>query len=175
MLQIKRIACYGLPRYPRGGQYVMPSKSTVAMVRETAALLALAALVESCDNPSGAPMPPRYVSEASARQAIGQVFAGRNLALDTSQVVRVPLDGVDTLVLNVDGFNDSLQVGYEYILWDDREQFTPPVCKTLDSLNLVATPHILTVDAEADRVGAEARLQLIVNQFLDSLAAHGVI
>jgi len=177
MLQIKRIIRYDLPRYPRCGQYVCPPRSSGAFVRDAAALLALAALLDACDERplGGVPVPPRYVSEIDARQIMNQVFADRDITLDSSQVVTIPIGVHDTLTLNVDGFNDSLQVGYEYILWDDQEQFTPDVSRTLDSLNLAATPHILTVDAELDKAGAEAHLQLVVQEFLDSLAAQGVI
>jgi hypothetical protein len=177
MLQIKRIVRYNLPRYPRGGQYVYPPSTAGARVRDVAALLALAALIESCGDTStgGVPLPPRSVSEASARQIITQVFTGRTIALDSSQVVTIPLSAADTLVLNVDGFNDSLQVGYEYVLGDDELQFPPAVCNTLDSLNESATPHILSIDPEVQRAAAEAHLQQVVQQFLDTLAAHGVI
>jgi hypothetical protein len=137
------------------------------------------ALIESCDkngtSTGGVPQPPLYVSEASARQIITQVFTGRTIALDSSQVVTIPLSAVDTLVLNVDGFNDSLQVGYEYVYGDDELQYPPAVCNTLDSLNESATPHILTIDPEIRRAAAEEHLQQVVQQFLDTLAAHGVI
>jgi hypothetical protein len=177
MLQIKRITRYNLPRYPRGGQYICPPSTVGAKIRDVSALLALAALIESCDDhtTSGVPIPPNFISEVNARRVITNVFTARNIALDSNQVVTIPLDGVDTLVLNVDGFNDSLQVGYEYILWDDALEFTPAVSSVLDSLNHHATPHVLTVDAEPRGANAEAHLQQVVQQFLDSLGAHGVI
>jgi hypothetical protein len=139
--------------------------------------LALAALLDACDEQplGGMPVPPKYVSEVDARQIINQVFIDRDITLDSSQIVSIPMGAHDTLILNVDGFNDSLKVGYEYILWDDQEQFTPAVSRTLDSLSDSATPHILTVDAELDKAGAEAHLQTIVREFLDSLAEQGLI
>jgi len=177
MLQIKQITRYDFPRYPPCGQYVCPPSTTGGKVRDVVALLALAALLDACDERplGGVPVPPKYVSEVDARQIINQVFIDRDITLDSSQIVSIPMGAHDTLTLNVDGFNDSLQVGYEYVYWDDQLQFTPPVCATLDSLNLASTPHILTVDAEPDKAGAEMHLQKVVEDFLDSLAEQGVI
>ncbi len=177
MLQITKITQYARPKYPHGGQYVCPPSTAGARVRDAAALLSLVALLDSCgtEPTGGVPPPPQLLSEASARQIIKQVFTARSITLDTSQVVTIPLSPTDTLELNLDSFNDSLQVGYEYIYEGDNTEFTPAIRNTLDSLNEESMPHILTLDAETQRAAAEAHLQQVVNEFLDSLHAQGVI
>jgi hypothetical protein len=176
MLQIKQIARYELPKYPRGGEYIHPPRTSAALLRDAAVLIAVATVLDSCVPPlMGKLALPKYVTELDARQAIGEVFATQGVKLKPDRTVAVRFGQSDSLVLSIDGFNDSLQVGYEYVSVDDRAMFTPGVCARLDSLNRSASPHILTVDAEVQQDGAEAHLRQVVETFLDSLKAQGVI
>lgn len=176
MLQIKQITTYNLPRYPQCGQYVCPPRSSVALVRDAAALVAMAALLDSCMwHTTGVPPPPEFVSEFNARQTIEKVFSSRGIALAADQLITVPGLNSDSLSLVVDGFNDSLQVGYEYVVDQDWVAFPSEVCDRLDSLNRTATPHITAIQAPWQAEDAEAYLRRVVEAFLDSLKSQGVI
>jgi hypothetical protein len=176
MLQIRRVDRYDLPRYPRYGQYVLPPNSTGAKVRDAVALVVVAASLESCIPPiMGVPIHPYNVSELDARQTIDAAFAERGIKLSTDRSVAVPLSKKDTVKLEIDGYNDSLQIGYEYISYGDRAAFTSEVCYVLDKLKRTASPHIATLQPVVEGVDAQAHLRQIVAAFLDSLKAQGAI
>ncbi len=156
MLRITQISRYDLPRYPQGGQYVHPPRSSAAKVRDAAALSILAYALRSCGPwMGGKPLPPKYVTEIEARLVIGEVFAARGIKLVADQAVTVPFSQSGSAKLVVDGFNDSLQVGYEYISIEDKPIFTDDVCRRLDNLNRDASPHIITLPTEVEGEDAE--------------------
>jgi hypothetical protein len=176
MLQIKQIARYDLPRYPKHGQYVYPPSTAGARVRDVAALLALAALIESCMwHTAGIPPPVKYFSELEARKAIEGAFSARGIRLQADRTVVLPTADSDSLVLTIDGFNDSLQVGYEYVVDQDWSVFTSDVCHLLDSVNRTATPHIAAFQAQSPAEDSDKYLRRVAEAFLDSLKVQGVI
>jgi hypothetical protein len=178
MLHIKQIDRYDLPRYPRGGQYVCPPRSSGAIARNSATLLMLGALLDSCGGwvpMGGMPIAPKCVSEERAREIIGNVFVARGIRLQADWTVAVPIGHADSLSLNADGFNDSLQVGYEYISSDDGPVFTNDARYWLNNLDHSASPHVLVLNEEVERAEALNHLQQMTEAFLDSLKVQGVI
>jgi hypothetical protein len=171
MLEIRQIAKYNRARYPRHGEYVLPSKSVPHIVRDLAVLTALAALTETC----GPPPPPRFLSEYDARWIITQAFSNAGLSFREDTKVLVRLSGGNSTELNLDGYNDSLKVGYEYVSRGDRDEFTAEICRQLESSKYTSAPHVLTVDALLERESPQEHLEGVVKAFLDSLKAHGVI
>ena len=81
----------------------------------------------------------------------------------------------DSTVLYIDGYNDSLRVGYEYIADKDRDDFTYDVVDALADSTEADGPYIKTVNEVIDHSSSQDHLELTVESFIDTLKAHGVI
>ncbi len=178
MLEITRLEIYDRARYPRFGHYVRPPKSIARVVRDVAPLAAMTALLESCSsNPptGGVPEPPKLVTEAQARAVIDSAFASQDVTMRFDVDTTIHFAPNDSASLSLDGYNDSLKVGYEFVAGADSLTFTPEVCDKLDDSTYAMEPNILVMDGEYRLNDYHQRLELAVQNFLDSLRAHGVI
>lgn len=180
MLSIKPLRRYDLAKYPLAGHYQAPPQTYAGLARNAIALAALAGLLESCFPIAGKLPAPPMLSEVDARATIMKAFASQNITLSPDQQLAV-LDGSDTLaVVTADGYNEQLKIGFEYITPADRNEFYEQVRQSLDRTKLDGPVHILTIDAQpscsnTQDNSAELHLQQVVNDFLASLRAQGVI
>lgn len=177
MLKIRPLAMYHRAKYPAFGMFHNAPKTTPGKIRDITVLAGLAVMLDSClpFSTSGVPVPPRMISEADARNMIDKVFVSYGLSVEHDLKLRYSLNGNDSTLLEIDGYDDSLNVGYEYISVDDRLTFTRSLSAHLDSLKLSDSPHILPIDALPDSERDSQLLEQISRSFLDSLKAHGVI
>jgi len=179
MLEIHRVNRYQTALYP-AGRYVknVPALPESLVKRGAISLLALAVLETlSCETRTGVAgilRPPDMVTENEARQVIEQVFADSGVQMERDLRLIVHLAGNDSVELDLDGFNDSLQVGYEYIYdREDRESFNQRARQALDSLLYEKGPYIEPFDQWPK--GYESDLRMEVEAFIDTLKAHGII
>lgn len=176
MLKIKPVERYRNPRYPRGVYCECPDFISLSTPRGALTAAVMAFLLEAC-NGSGTtgppPLPPEMVTESEARAIIDQVFAGNGISLTHDVDLNIETHPGDTVAINVDGFNDSLQVGYEYM--DDRDYltFTPEVRAALDSLVNESGPYVKSIDFTPREQAA--LLEAVAQEFIDSIRADGAI
>ncbi|PWB71850.1 hypothetical protein C3F09_07405, partial [candidate division GN15 bacterium] len=171
MLEIIRLETYDRARYPRFGHYVRPPKSIARVVREVAPLAAITALLQSCSSggpTSGVPEPPRLITEAEARAVIDSAFATEDIAMRSDVDTTIHFAPNDSASLSLDGYNDSLKVGYEYVGGADSLTFTPEVCDKLDDSTYTMEPSVLVMNNEYRIDDYHQRLELAVQNFLDS-------
>jgi hypothetical protein len=174
MLQIKPIITYTVAKYPEGSPYVGPPRETGGVIRDAALLATIATLMQSCFPIMGVPLPPKILSENEARAKIVNLFAKRGVALTEDSMLQIKTDG-DSIRLVLDGYNDSLRVGYEYIQGTDMETFTPEACAEIDSLQATGAQHILLIKDRESATRYEQVTDMIVERFLNTLKAQGII
>jgi hypothetical protein len=181
VLRIRRVKRYRIARYPRGrySDYTPPLPESL-FKRGAISLFALTVLETlSCDSGNGVtgppPLPPKLVTENEARPIIEQVFADNGVQLERDLPLILHLAADDSVTLDVDGFNPSLRVGYEYVFEQDSKTFTPRVVEVLDSLVNESGPYIKPVDSIYKEGDYSAALRATVQEFIDTLKAHGVI
>lgn len=181
MLTIRRVKRYRVARYPRGrySDYTPPLPESLVK-RGAVSLFALAALETlGCDSGNGVtgppPLPPDLVTENEARQIIEQVFVDNGVQLGRDLPFILHLAADDSVTLDLDGFNSPLRVGYEYVIENDWATFTPQVWNALDSLANENGPYIKPVEAIEETGDYSSVLRATVQEFIDTLKAHGVI
>jgi hypothetical protein len=176
MLEIKPVTRYSVPKYPQGVYSECPDFISLATPRGamTAAVLALL-LESSCGGGQTGPppLPPDMITESEARTVIDQVFANAGIDLVNDYQLRLETQPGDTADLSIDGYNDSLEVGYEYLYQYDWDTFIPDVRATLDSLADDSGPYVKAIDEKP--AGSNAVLRAIAQEFIDSLRASGAI
>lgn len=175
MLEIRRVDRYTRAKYPRG-RFAEPCILPKSLARRGAASALMLALLEGCTGTGVTgppPLPPTMVTENEARQIIEQTFQNDGIALQEDVPFVLHYGKSDSTVLELDGFNDSLQVGYEYIYGSDQDSFTPRVQSALDSLANENGPYIKPVDAVDDHY--RVFIQETIEEFIDTLKANGII
>ncbi|MBI4720717.1 MAG: hypothetical protein HY770_05775 [Chitinivibrionia bacterium] len=182
MLTIRRVNRYRSARYPAGRWVKCEPRLPESLVRRGAASLFALAVLEtlSCDNRNGVvgppPLPPELVTENEARLVIEQVFEDNGIPMERDVLLMLRLAGGDSVGIELDGFNDSLRVGYEYISYpEDRGEFNWHVRETLDSLFSEDGPYIKGIDTWGKYDGFESILRLEIEAFIDTLKSHGII
>ncbi|MDI6739956.1 MAG: hypothetical protein QME74_06290 [Candidatus Edwardsbacteria bacterium] len=176
MLQIKRIAKYKAPRYPRGIYHRRRAHGAVSLAKGGAASLAMLLLLEACSKkPLGTtgppPVMPDLLTENEARAVVNQVFANNQVGLQSDHDCVLKYSSGDSAVLNLDGFNDSLKVGYEYICGDsDQASLSPRVTQALDSARHHGGPYVRWSYQTDDGNYLKSRIQ----SFIDSLRSEGI-
>jgi hypothetical protein len=180
MLEISPVTRYTVAKYPHG-QFVMSSPLLARSPAARGAVsVALLALLEACDGfgtgtTGPPPVVPELVTENEARQIIEATFAGEGVGFDNDVRFVLRRGPNDSTELELDGFNDSLGVGYEYITESDGADFTWPVRQTLDSLMNDSGPYIKPVSAVFKEGDYHQHLREIVEEFVDTLKANGII
>ncbi|NIO29924.1 MAG: hypothetical protein GTO29_15380 [Candidatus Latescibacteria bacterium] len=140
--------------------------------------LAMIALIESCDSAGTVGPPPvmaDMVTENEARQIINRVFESNNVHLQEDIRFILRLSQNDSTELNLDGFNDTLQVGYEYLSSADWGSPVHLAWRTLDSLTQEAGPYIKVMDEKTKYPNYQLFMEGVVQEFIDTLKARGVI
>lgn len=171
MLQIKQVKRYGAAQYPRGSYYRRPDRTALPYVRRGLAATGVVVSLQmtGCLFPMPGAMPVRSLSEADARPVIVRTFARQGISL-TNDVLFI----IQGKQLAVDGYNDSLKVGYEYVSAEDQNSFTSEIIKELAGTRYGVGPHIEILEPAPARM-PQSELELAVLQFVDSLRAVGVI
>ena len=176
MLEIKPVKSYKLPRYPQGSYYETPQHYPWNLVTVGVASTALLALL-GCSSNYGVvgppPLPPKYITESEARIIINQVFAQNGIQLD-DDVPYSLVTGNRTIALELDGFNEQLKLGYEYISSaEDWETFTPEVVTALDEAcaSKNASPCIEIIQPTENK----EYLENAVQEFIAELRSTGVL
>jgi hypothetical protein len=181
VLKIRRMARYSAARYPRGPYKPNQPGTVESLAKRGGATLLLLALYEACGD-SGVtgppPVMPDMVTESEARQIITGVFDRNGIDLEEDYRLVFQMGPGDSVVLDVDGFNDSLLVGYEYVVPDDRSTFNDEVRDSLRQAANNTGPYIKTLEAMDKYPGDDSyirRLETQIEAFVDTLKAHGVI
>jgi hypothetical protein len=183
MLRIKRVASYSVPKYPQELFHPWRGPAAQTYVRRGVASAALLALLESCDGDDGVwpggrgttgvpPVPPA-ITETEARVIITNVFADNGIALTPDVTLSVIGGAGDTTEVVLDGYNDSLRVGYEYVYYNDENVFTHDLVAQLDADAAASGPYIKAAYMSYRGEGGE--LEYIMQAFIDTLKAHGKI
>jgi len=179
-LEIRRLTRYTIAKYPRGQYREKAPVFAESLVKRGAVSLAMLALLESsaCDETGTTgppPVMPKLVTENEARQIITQAFGTYGIDLHEDVGLMLHFGQNDSMQLTLDGFKSSLGVGYEYISGLDGEEFTPAVRNALDSLLDEQGPYITSIDAVETKQDYETILREAVDEFIDTLKAHGII
>ncbi len=182
MLKIQKVAKYDVPKYPKGLYYQKPPPFPGELLKRGAATLAMLALLESCSEKTVGttgppPVLPDMVTENEAQQIINQVFTVNGLILENDVPFVLHLGPNDSTELRLDGFNDSLHVGYEYLTDTDNEDFNNEVLQRLDDLSTSAGPYIKVLQTEHKypHYDYQMIMESYVQEFIDTLKARGVI
>jgi len=150
------------------------------LLRDSAIVAGMVLLVESCSGGGTTgppPVLPDMVTETEARSVVNRVLQNNGITWQNDAPLSLSFGVGDTVHLVVDGYNDSLRVGYEYVTRNDNATFTPRVMAALDSAAKAQGPYIEVID-EIDRrehFDYQQLLERSMQQFLDTLKAHGVI
>jgi hypothetical protein len=121
------------------------------------------------------------VTESEARSIVNRVLQDNGITWQDDVPFTLNLASGDSVQLMVDSYNDSLRVGYEYVAFNDcgsdYETFTPRVTSALDSLAKAQGPYIDVIYDinRREHSDYEQILERSMQQFLDTLRAHGVI
>jgi hypothetical protein len=181
-LEIKQVRSYQRAKYPRltyqESRRIYPGNLLMAGMT-SAALLALlgSACVEQADIRPGLvgppPMDPNYVTENEARSVINEVFARNGITLNSDVTLDFLRDNKDRVILNLDGFNSKLNIGYEYIFGDDNTAFTPEVITDLEKAYSAGEtgPFVITVSPPR----SPEELESLIQEFIAGLRSKGIL
>jgi hypothetical protein len=178
MLRIRQVKTYRIAKYPQGEYRPKQQHPAVGVATQGILSVLLLALVDSCEGPGTTgppPIAPDLLTENEARILVEKVFNNNSIQLTRDYKLEVALGDNDTLSLDLDGYNDSLQVGYEYIGQGDELTFKNSVVNTLDSLNSESGPYIDPIPPTYTDQEYREYLEKSVQEFIDSLKAEGVI
>ena len=179
MLRIRRVRRYRRARYPRGRYRARRRRSAGPATTGGITAAILMTLTEACDTGVGVtgppPVLPEMVTENEARQAIRSVFLTNGIQLEEDVALVFRWDQ-DSLAFDVDGFNDSLQVGFEYVNPDGEPgSFSNTFLTALSEAKAGDGPYIEWVGpTPLDPTSLEA-LQTEIQTFIDLLRAQGII
>jgi hypothetical protein len=178
MLEVRQVRKYSLAKYPPGNYQEPPGHLLPEFLKDSALAAAMMLLVESCGTTTGGiPNPPEMVTENEARSILNRVLQNNGITWQNDAPLAVNLGGGDTAQLVIDSYNDSLRVGYEYVTGNDYATFTPRVATALDSVAKAQGPYIEVINEinRREHSDYEQFLETSMQQFLDTLRAHGVI
>jgi hypothetical protein len=178
LLKIKPVRRYRIARYPQGTYRPHSDLISDALYKGALAPAAMLLIMEtSCGSGTTGPppLPVDLVTENEARAVFDQVFADNNITLENNVSLWFKTAANDSIQLDVDGYNDSVNVGYEYMAGEDYRLYTPEVRAALDSAIHDAGPYINVVQPIEKGDNYETVLENIMQGFIDSLKAQGVI
>jgi hypothetical protein len=122
------------------------------------------------------PVMPEMVTETEARQIINRVFLDNNVTLQQD----FPLVfkwAQDSIAFDVDGYNEELRVGYEYINPDysDNQYFSQDTRTALSTAKEADGPYIEVVDPGFNLPKGQAEIEAQIQAFIDKLKGMGII
>ncbi len=177
-MKIKRLRRYTRAKYPRG-TYRRSRKSPVGQTAKGGLIsLLIVALTEACDGvgvTGPPPVIPEMVTENEARQVINQVFLENAVALQQDfPLVFKWAQG--SLAFDVDGFNETLGVGFEYVNPDGESPSLSQEFRTaLDAAEEDDGPYIEIVESAVWEPNYGAAMELQILAFIEKLRGMGII
>lgn len=174
MLRIKQVGSYSIARYPEVVFRPWRRSAAPALIRSSTVSAALLLILESCDSigTSGPPpVPPEFLTENEARAVITGVFSDNGIPLVEDVPLSLVVSPGDTAHVVLDGYNESLRVGYEYLTLYDDETFTHELITSIETNNADAGPYIKVAPPEYE----ESYLENLMQAFIDTLKAQGKI
>lgn len=177
MLKVRRLKRYRTAKYPRH-EYISkePGPADELLKLGGTSILLLALMENSgCAVTGPPPVDPDMITENEARQIITQVFDENGITLDEDYQLVLRSSANDSILFNVDGFNDSLQVGYEYFAVPNDNPFDQTAYEALNDSAQASGPYVKTLDEIPRDVPYRDLLERRVEAFIDSLKAHGII
>ncbi|PKK83167.1 MAG: hypothetical protein CVT49_10180 [candidate division Zixibacteria bacterium HGW-Zixibacteria-1] len=184
MLKHERIAKYNRARYPKYYFYrrIPAMHENIVKYGLGAAVIITALENIGCIGNGIAgppPIPPGMVTENEAREVVDSVFSANGINLTEDVILKIETAPGDSVELSVDGFNDSLKTGYEYISIEDsirdNDEYTPEVISRLNELTAQDGPYIKTIEPVYKDDDYKKHLETVVGEFIDTLKARGVI
>jgi len=173
MLEIKPQKNYKVAKYLIGKYQVTNRNVSNALIKKGLIPLSFAAIMELCVPIAcmGVTDFPDVVPENEARLVINKIFADNdiNLIEDYRYILNY---NNNNLEYDLDGYNDSLNIGYEYLSRDDSSN---DFVEYIDSIGIENEPHLKLIYPEFKDDSYEQRLEAITQQFLDSLKQLGII
>lgn len=186
MLRIRQVGSYAIPRYPQVVFKPWRRPAGLALAAKGAASAALLILLESCDGGTGVtgatggtgvtgppPMPPDFLTENEARVIITNVFTENGITLTPDVALSIIGSNGDTAGVVLDGYNNSLRVGYEYVCYNDEASFTDELIAQLEVDAAGSGPYIKATGRYAEKRADD--LEQLMQAFIDTLKAHGKI
>lgn len=183
MLRIRPVKSYRAAKYPRRKYRArVPGPGSDLLKRGGVSLLLLA-FIEGlgCEDnvvtngiTGPPPIPGDMITENEARQIVTRVFTDNGIGLIEDYRLAFQPDEPDSTILFVDGYNDSLRVGYEYVTDPDYPTFGPAWAALADSAEADG-PYIRTVTEYTDDPRSVEIIELEIEAFIDTLKARGVI
>jgi hypothetical protein len=178
MLRIRIIRKYTLPRYPGGIYHSKPEPRSIKIIKGSLAAALMATFLDSCNcvGVTGPPpLPPGMVTENEARAVVNRVFARNEIVLEHDKALTFHYPENDSTLLNLDGYNDSLKIGYEYIYQNDGSSFTSQIVQALDSAaHSTGGPYVKAIEAIQKHSDYNIFLDTLMQKFIDTLKAQGV-
>lgn len=179
MLRVRRLKRYHKAKYPRKEYTVNEPNAADDLIKRCGVSLLVMSIIEtvgSCYGGSGPPpVMPDLVTETEARQIITRVFGRYGISLDENYPLVLRSGANDSIRVNVDGFNDSLRVGYEYYSEQDYNPFNNTADKALNDSAQASGPYVKTLDGIPLDSPYRVLLERRVEAFIDSLKSHGII
>lgn len=183
MLKIKKIRKYTVAKYPREIYCQKPySFGNKLLKGGLTSTFILALLGSVAPEPVGAAGPPPMkldmVTENEARAAIEGVFARNNINLKHNVKYLLKYDMDRQVELEIDGYNDSLKVGYEYISRGQEKDsivFTKDILTVIENKKKDSGPYIEVIQPLYERPNYQADLENLIQEFINDLKARGII
>jgi hypothetical protein len=176
MLRLKSRRFYRVAKYPRKRFTPYRKSDTAALVQKGGLALMLSALLDACDGTGVTgppPVEPDLVTENEARSVIEAVFTDNGITMINDVPVVLKWSPQDSTTLVLDGFNDSLRVGYEY--HSSYNRFLPEENQAIEDAIEGDGPWIRVIDTQSKDPGASTRIRLDIEAFIDTLKANGII
>ena len=175
MLRIRRVGSYSIARYPQAEFRPWKRSRAAALAQSGAVSAALLLILESCDDGVGTvgppPIEPEFLTENEARAVITSVFSGNGIQLATDVPMSLVDSHGDSVDVVLDGYSDSLRVGYEYITVEGDSTFTPELIAGIETANAGSGPYVGVALPEQ----YEVLLEQFTQAFIDTLKAQGKI
>jgi hypothetical protein len=133
--------------------------------------VAVLGALNSCVDLLGVPVPPDMITEDSARTIINKVFSESGIDMKADVEHLLIFDENDSLKVNLDGYNDSLKVGYEFMNWAEdtviiNKEHTKMASADNSNIKLL---HKCQIEI------AEEEFEQTISDFIDSLKFVGNI
>jgi hypothetical protein len=186
MMEIKSNQRYSLAQYPAKEQFEYHANKIDALIK--AGIIPVAALVMSNGGCDGNELRSTYLKEDDGRKIIDQLFTEYKVNLQKDYpIAAIEHDSSDVNCM-LDGYNDSLKIGYEYFGGEEEfirdcdcnengDEYWINPNKDFCGYNETEDRNILCIDAieTSSNPYAQQQLELIVRDFLEQLKANGVI
>ncbi len=180
MLRIQPMVRYNVPKYPQNEFRQKPPDFILKLIVKGILPVTILPLLQGCDliegtgHVDGGLIEPPKLSEAEAKPIIESVFITNGIQLDKDISVAFMRNDTTTVHINLDGYNDSLRVGYEYMNYDEYDSLdTWDIREITEEAINDSGPYVKSIH-EWYEENSES-LDEYVQTFIDSLRSQGII